>query len=118
MPQWYLTDLDKEIPMDVFKIGSGNAPKAPEGGSVDQARSKSRRGESLPPSDSGSGDVYAGSSSARQIDALVDRLVAGPDGEVRSDLVDQFRALLQVVEFDSPENAERAAAALLGTNDA
>lgn len=103
--------------MDVFQIGSGNAPKAPEGGSVDQSRSKSRRGESLPPSDaSASGDVYAESSQARRIDTLVDRLIAGPDGEVRADLVDQFRALLQVAEFDTPENAARAAEALLGSD--
>ena len=104
--------------MDVFKIGSGNAPKAHESGSVDQARSKSRRGESLPPSDaSASGDVYAESSTARQIDTLVDRLIAGPEGEVRADLVDQFRALIQVADgFDTPENAARAAEALLGDN--
>lgn len=103
--------------MDVFSIGSGNAPKAPESGSVDQARSKSRRGESVPASGSGPGDVYAGSSTARQIDPLVDRLVAGPESEVRSDLVEQFRALLQVAEFDSPGRAARAAEALLGPND-
>lgn len=101
--------------MDVFKIGSGNAPKAPEGGSsVDAKKSTSHRGERAPTTGAGAtSDSYASSERARQVDTLVDRLIAGPDGEVRADLVEQFRALLQVADFDTPENAARAADALL-----
>ena len=100
--------------MDVFNVGRGDAPKALEGGSVDSKKSASHRGESVSKTEPGAtSDSYAGSESARQVRTLVDRLIAGPDNEVRSDLVDQFRALLQVAEFDTPENAARAADALL-----
>ena len=102
--------------MDVFNVGRGDAPKALEGGSVDSKKSESasHRGESVSKTEPGAtSDSYAGSESARQVRTLVDRLIAGPDNEVRSDLVDQFRALLQVAAFDTPENAARAADALL-----
>ncbi|NRA94609.1 MAG: hypothetical protein HRU14_00215 [Planctomycetes bacterium] len=100
--------------MDVFNVGRGDAPKAPEGGPVDSKKSASHRGESASKTEPGAAsDSYAGSESARQVRTLVDRLIAGPDSEVRADLVDQFRALLQVAAFDTPENAARAADALL-----
>lgn len=100
--------------MDVFNVGRGDAPKAPEGGSVDAKKSASHSGESVAKSDAeAASDSYAGSKSARQVETLVDRLIAGPDNEVRADLVEQFRALLQVAELDTPENAARAADALL-----
>jgi len=102
--------------MDVFKVGSGNAPKAPESGSVDAKQAASRRGEGVAKTAAPSSDSYAGSERAREVETLVDRLIAGPDNEVRSDLVDQFRALLQVAEFDTPENAARAADGLLGSD--
>ena len=101
--------------MDVFSISGGNAPKAPDGGSVDPTkRSGSHRGEGASKSGAARGsDHYAGSDAANRVATLVDTLIAGPEGEIRAELVDQFRALIQLPEFDSPENAARAAEALL-----
>jgi hypothetical protein len=104
--------------MDVFNVGSGNAPKAPAGGierSGDTPRGERVKAGSGEKSVSGEKvvDSYAGSEGARKVTNLVDRLIAGPDGEIRVNLVEQFKALLQIGGLDTPERMEKAADQLL-----
>ena len=98
--------------MDVFNIGAGQAPKAPESGQVER-HSQATRGDKTQKAEHPATDSFAASSSVRRVDSLVDRLIAGPDGEIRADLVDQFRALMEVGELDTPENAGEAADGIL-----
>ncbi|MAG56851.1 MAG: hypothetical protein CMJ83_11210 [Planctomycetes bacterium] len=100
--------------MDVFNIGGANAPKAPDGGSIDK-KSTAPRGDQVRSSsvDGPVGDSYATSRDALRVDTLLDRLIAGPNGEVNTELVEQFRALIQIGGLDTPENAQKAADTLL-----
>jgi len=102
----------KENHMDVFNVGGNQAPKAPEGESVNRKNDTSRGSRGVDTSRDGS-DSYATSCDSQRVTELVDQLVRDPEGQVRFELVDQFRSLLQVGEFDTPERAAKAADAIL-----
>ena len=99
--------------MDVFNISAGQAPKAAQSGSVEKNDPLVKGGERSRKS-AAVGDSFATSSAARQVQGLVDRLSSSESLEVRSDLVEGFRALMGTGGLDTFDAAERAAAAMLG----
>lgn len=94
--------------MDIFRIGTGGSAPVESGkaGRPVGARSDARTGvsASVPVNDGPSGGSAV-------VDRFVARLAASDD--VRTDVVERFKALLSMGELDSPAAFDRAASAML-----
>lgn len=100
--------------MDVVNITGAQAPRGPDGrGGVDRHGQVSR-GERASKA-SKAGDSFASSGDAAKVRELVDQLSSTP--EVRAELVEKFKALMDLGELDTPEAAARAASAMLGLDE-
>ena len=94
--------------MDIFRIGAGGSSPVETG----------KTGRPIGPrSDARIGTTGAAPMSATSTggSALVDRFVAqlGSTDDVRTDVVERFKALLSMGELDTPAAFERAAGAML-----
>ncbi len=74
-----------------------------------QAHSKSSKAQSK------AGDLYLESGGHGRVRSLVDRLAESP--EIRPEVVERARALLEAGELDSPERFEQAARGFRGDID-
>ena len=100
--------------MNVFNITGAEGPRGPERKNDAQRAASSER----TPAQGSSGkigDSYAQSGKAEKVASLLESLKS--EGETRAELVDKFKALMELGELDTPEAADRAAEAILSTRD-
>ena len=98
--------------MNIFNITGTQGPRGPEEkGGTDRSGAASR--EDAPGKTERSKDSFAQSDRAGEVQSLVDALQA--DSGLRAELVDKFKALMDLGQLDTPESADRAAAAILAT---
>jgi len=99
--------------MNVFNISDVQGPRGPQDkDGVDRSKGAPKGDRAARPASST--DSFAQSGRAAEVQSLVDALASG-DG-LRSELVDKFKALMELGELDTPEAAEKAASAMLGAN--
>ncbi len=94
--------------MDVFRIGTG-APTPSENGK--SARATAPRPEGASNAHGSAPASYASSTEASGVTRFVAQLAESSD--VRSELVDRFRALYSLGELDTPAAYERAASGMI-----
>ena len=99
--------------MDVFSISANVGSKAPENGPIEAAGASPRK----PAVDlaTAAGAAFQASGPARRVENLAARLEneAAQGGDLRSELVGKFRALMAGGVLDTPEAAQAAANALV-----
>ena len=100
--------------MNVFNISGTEGPRGPDDkGGVSRSSSSSKSERSSNPG--GVEDSFAQSGKAEKLEHLVEALRNGEAG--RSELVDKFKALMELGELDTPAAAERAAEGMLSLID-
>lgn len=100
--------------MDVFKLSADSAPKAAPSLRSESATPKVRR-ESAAPAERVQDSIEVSGSAQRAKGLAADlESAAALTGGSRSDLVQKFRALMDVGALDTVDVAKQAAAGLLG----